>query len=181
MQSLNHPITQFSLYMKYLSYFLLSLFLASACQQASNEENAAGTKSDVPVSNAAYFGEKISEEGAVAANGIAALMEGKDSLETKLQGKIVECCKKKGCWMTIELPEGERLRVTFKDYGFFVPKDGSAHGKEAIFEGVLRKETTSIEALRHYAEDGGKSAEEIAKITSPKTEYTFEAAGVIIR
>jgi hypothetical protein len=38
-----------------------------------------------------------------------------------------------------------------------------------------------VETLRHYAEDEGKSKEEIAAITEPVTEYTFEAVGVIIR
>ena len=33
---------------------------------------------------------------------------------------------------------------------------------------------------RHYAEDAGKSKEEIEKITEPKIAYTFLADGVLI-
>jgi hypothetical protein len=34
--------------------------------------------------------------------------------------------------------------------------------------------------LRHYAEDAGKSKAEIAAITEPKREVSFEASGVLI-
>jgi hypothetical protein len=40
------------------------------------------------------------------------------------QGTIAEVCQKKGCWMKVLPMEGETgVRVTFLDYGFFVPKD----------------------------------------------------------
>ena len=42
-------------------------------------------------------------------------------------------------------------------------------------------DTTSIEALQHYAEDEGKSKTEIAKITSPEIRLAFDAKGVLIR
>lgn len=38
----------------------------------------------------------------------------------------------------------------------------------------------SIEDQRHYAEDGGKSKEEIAAITEVKRTLAFEADGVLI-
>jgi hypothetical protein len=41
--------------------------------------------------------------------------------------------------------------------------------------------TTSVAELQHYAEDAGKSKEEIAKITEPKLELTFVADGVIVK
>jgi hypothetical protein len=42
-------------------------------------------------------------------------------------------------------------------------------------------DTPAVEDLRHYAEDEGKSKEEIAKITEPLVELAFEAEGVIIQ
>ena len=39
----------------------------------------------------------------------------------------------------------------------------------------------SVADLKHYAEDAGKSEDEIAKITEPKIEYAFEANGVLIK
>ena len=40
--------------------------------------------------------------------------------------------------------------------------------------------TTSIDDQKHYAEDAGKSKEEIAKILSEKKEIKYEAKGVLI-
>jgi hypothetical protein len=126
-----------------------------------------------------YYGEKISADGAVAVSQLPTLMKGKEKIEIKLTGKIESVCQKKGCWMQLDLGNGQKMRVKFKDYAFFVPKN--AAGKTAIIEGVAFKETIDVATLRHYAEDAGKSKEEIAKITQPREEINFEAKGVIIK
>jgi hypothetical protein len=126
-----------------------------------------------------YYGEKINADGAIAVSQLPTLMKGKEKLETKLTGKIESVCQKKGCWMQLDLGNGQKMRVKFKDYAFFVPKN--AAGKTAIIEGVAFKETIDVATLKHYAEDAGKSKEEIAKITQPKEEINFEARGVIIK
>ena len=81
--------------------------------------------------------------------------------------------------MNLDVPNAEPMRVTFKDYGFFVPKDIDDK-REVIVQGVAKYETTDVETLRHYAEDEGLSQEEINKITEPKTELVFIADGVLI-
>ena len=40
---------------------------------------------------------------------------------------------------------------------------------------------TSVKELQHYAEDAGKTKEEIAKIIAPKKEFAFEAKGVLMK
>tara|TARA_X000000950_G_scaffold10109_1_gene11157 strand:+ start:10868 stop:11446 length:579 start_codon:yes stop_codon:yes gene_type:complete len=97
----------------------------------------------------------------------------------KLKGEIVETCSKKGCWMTLDTGE-DTLFIKFRDYGFFVPVD-SVEGKTAVIQGDLFLDTTSVEMLKHYAEDAGKSEEEIALITEPSFELGFIADGVIIK
>ena len=67
-------------------------------------------------------------------------MEGKDSLEVKLFATAKDVCKKKGCWMKVEKSDGTLMRVTFKDYGFFVPKDIA--GKNVIIEGTAYADTS---------------------------------------
>lgn len=129
--------------------------------------------------DASFFGEKITEKGAIEASKLSAKMKNKKSIETKVVGTVVEVCKKKGCWMTLDIGNNQTMRVTFKDYGFFVPKD--CNGKQIVVEGIAQKETTDVAALKHYAEDAGKSKEEIAKINQPKEEYTLEAKGVILK
>jgi Domain of unknown function (DUF4920) len=127
---------------------------------------------------ASYFGEKITEKGAIESTKLAEKMKDKSTMETKVTGTIVEVCKKKGCWMTVDIGNNQKMRVTFKDYAFFVPKD--ANGKKVVIEGVAQKEVTDVATLKHYAEDAGKAKEEIEKINKPKEELTFEAKGVII-
>jgi hypothetical protein len=76
---------------------------------------------------------------------------------------------------------GEKaMRVTFKDYGFFVPTDG-VEGMQTVFEGYAKKTTTSVASLQHFAQDAGKPEAEITQITEPKEEITFVATGVLIR
>ncbi len=149
--------------MKKLIYLFLFLF---AVAQANAQE-------------VSYFGEKITEKGAIEAAKLSAKMKNKKTLETKVKGTVIEVCTKKGCWMTVDVGNNQKMRVTFKDYAFFVPKD--CNGKEIVIEGVAQKETTDVASLKHYAEDAGKSKEEIAKITKPKEELTFEAKGVILK
>lgn len=127
----------------------------------------------------AYYGDTITAEEAIPAPQLYAMMEGKEQLNVKLVGTIEECCQKKGCWMKVDMGDGKTMRVSFKDYAFFVPMNSA--GKEVIMEGVATMEETSVESLRHFAEDADKSKEEIAAITEGKKELVFEASGVILK
>lgn len=79
----------------------------------------------------------------------------------------------------MELPNGSCMRVTFKDYGFFIPTN--SQGFPITIEGVATLSETDVETLRHYAEDQGKSKEEVELIKVPKKEITFEASGAFIK
>jgi len=102
-----------------------------------------------------------------------------DTIQVKFKSTIQAVCKKKGCWMEMELPEDKKSFVRFKDYGFFVPLN--ADDSEAIVSGKAFIDVVSVAELQHYAKDGGKSEEEIAKITEPKITYAFQADGVLIK
>lgn len=128
---------------------------------------------------AVFVGKKINEKGAVSAVELPKKMSGKPTLNAKVAGTVESVCMAKGCWMKVKTENGETMRVTFKDYGFFVPKD--IVGKTVVFEGEAKVKTTSIAELQHYAEDAGKSKEEIGKITEAKRELTFVADGVIVK
>ena len=121
------------------------------------------------------FGKKIKAKGSVSAQTLKS--EAVPSNSMTVEGEVESVCQAAGCWMKIKTAEGT-MRVTFKDYGFFVPKDLA--GKKVIFEGTPAIKTTSVADLKHYAEDAGKSKEEIAKITEPKVELTFVADGVLV-
>jgi hypothetical protein len=125
------------------------------------------------------FGEPIDKKGAVSVKKLAQKMDEAESLDIKVKGTITEVCQAKGCWMTLDLGNDELMRVKFKDYGFFVPKD--AVGKTAIIKGIAKNEIVGVDELKHLAEDAGKSEKEINAIDKPKEELTFVAEGVIIK
>lgn len=127
----------------------------------------------------AHFGKEIDEKGAISMTRLEKQMEDKESMQVKVTGMVTDCCQAKGCWMTIDKGDGTTMRVKFKDYGFFVPKNSA--GKTAVMEGRAMIETVSVEEQRHYAEDAGKSAAEIDAIKEPKRELVFEADGVILK
>lgn len=126
-----------------------------------------------------YFGKRINEKAAIEAPQLPGKMGTKQTMNAKVTGTVESVCQAKGCWMKVKMDNGETMRVTFRDYGFFVPKDIA--GKTVVVEGKAEKKTTPVAELRHYAEDAGKSEEEIAKITDPKHELAFVADGVIVK
>ncbi len=156
--------------MKTINTFALSLVLAIACTTAS---------SDVLAQNVKSYGEAITPEGAITPDQFMQAMATTDSLATKLEAEVITSCVKKGCWMDVKLPNDEVMKVKFKDYGFFVPTQG-LEGRKAILQGYATKETTDVATLRHYAEDAGKSKEEVERITEPSEDLFFIAEGVLI-
>lgn len=126
-----------------------------------------------------HFGRTIDDQKAIEASTLPAKMGEKNEMQAKVTGTVESVCQAKGCWMKVNLDNGETMRVMFKDYGFFVPKDIA--GKTVVFEGEAQKKTVSVEHLKHYAQDAGKSQAEIAKITEPRDELTFIADGVIVK
>lgn len=155
----------------------LSALLTFACNTASIDVSAQTEVS--PPANVKSYGDRITPEGAISTAEFVAAMAKTDSLATKLECEIITSCTKKGCWMDVKLPDGGVMKVRFKDYGFFVPTKG-LEGRQAVMQGYATKETTDVATLRHYAEDAGKSKEEIAKITEPETSLMFLADGVLI-
>jgi hypothetical protein len=124
------------------------------------------------------YGQSIQPGNAMELTEALNLLNNQDSVMVKISGNAVESCEKKGCWLTLQNGDKPEIRVTFKDYSFFVPKD--LDGEKVVMEGVLKKKTSSVEELRHYAEDAGKTQEQIAAITEPETSATFIADGVLV-
>jgi hypothetical protein len=158
--------------MKKIFLFLMVLSTILACNSTKNSVSA---KADEK-----HFGKKISTTGAVTYDQLLNELNSKDSIKTKVVGKVEGVCQVKGCWMNIVSDEAgkPKMFVKFKDYAFFMPKDIA--GRKVIMQGMAYREVTSVEELRHYAEDAGKSAAEIALITKPKEELKFMASGVVL-
>ena len=144
--------------MKFNVLFFI-LFSISVCSQSNNIE---------------FYGEKFNYNLKKIDN----FTELTDSRQL-IKGKILSTCPMNGCWMNM-LVSNDTVLGRFKDYGFFVPKQG-VDGSSAIVNGFLSIDTLSVAQLRHYAEDAGKKTEEIMKIKKPKITLSFLADGVAIQ
>ncbi|MDB2606525.1 DUF4920 domain-containing protein [Zobellia sp.] len=102
----------------------------------------------------------------------------KDTLQTKFKAKVTDVCKVKGCWMKLQLQDGQEAMVRFKDYAFFMPSDIT--GKQVVVNGYAYVEAMGMEDQKHYAKDSGASESEILKIMEPKKTFGFEADGVLV-
>lgn len=150
---------------------------SASAEGEEGEGNA--TAAPAMVGDMMSFGEKITPDGARPIAELPKLLGDKDSVQVKLVGEVASVCKVKGCWMELPQADGQKMRVRFKEYAFFVPKD--AAGKTTIVNGWAKKYTTSVEELRHYAEDDGQTKAQIAAITKPQTGVAFEADGVLLK
>ena len=153
--------------------------MLNSCKNKRQEE----VKNSVKIEKIEYasFGTEIIADDAIDASSMAAhfkTMNVGDSINSKIIAEVNEVCQTKGCWMRLNLDDENEVIVKFKDYGFFVPKDIT--GKKVIINGMAFVKELSVDEQRHYAEDAGKSTEEIAKITEPKKTFSFEADGVLV-
>jgi hypothetical protein len=145
---------------------IISLF---ACQSSTETTDVAGV----------YGDSTITTDGAIEASEVAQLLSGTDTINLKVKGMISSACQAKGCWMSMDMGNNQSLVVTFKDYGFFVPKNSADH--QAIISGVAYKAVTSIADLKEKAKDSNKSQEEIDAISEEQVDFNFIADGVIIQ
>ena len=126
------------------------------------------------------FGANIDTQSLMTMSDLAnayAFMSPMDTVYGKVRGEIKEVCSKKGCWMTLDMGSGNNIMVRFKDYGFFMPLDAEGY---VILRGKAYVSETSIDDLKHYAEDAGASKQAIEAIVSPKKTYSFEADGALL-
>lgn len=124
------------------------------------------------------YGKEIQANKAISVAKLEKELSNKHTFTGKVEGKVVEVCKKKGCFMTLQRDGEEPIMVRFKDYGFFMPAD--IIGKTVVVEGVAKKKETSVATLQHTAKDLGKSQSEINQITQPKNDINIVADGVLV-
>ena len=169
--------------MKKIVILMAIVLVSFSCKNES--KNALDTEEITVVETSkelAYssFGMEINDADALESDRMMAhynTMKVGDTINAKAKGKISEVCSKKGCWMKLDMGDGKVVRVTFKDYGFFMPLDATG---EVVVNGKAYVAETSVDDLKHYAEDAGKTVEEIAEITSPERTFSFEADGVLL-
>jgi len=163
-----------------IKYCAIVLLLFTACKKGEKANKE--TKTTIKEVLYTSFGDEISEDKAITSQEMFTKFENLklgDTINTKFVSEIKELCSKKGCWMKLSLSKESETMVRFKDYSFFMPLD--AQGKEVVLTGKAFLKITTVAELQHYAEDSGKSKEEIAQITAAKKEFAFEANGVLLK
>lgn len=160
-----------------LHIFTFSAFIAllAACGGADNSAE----KKEVFKLGKAYGPVQVDTSKAISVEEMLLAYKGKsEDTEFTIFAPIEEVCQAAGCWVNVDKGDGETFMVRFKDH-FTIPVETKI-GSKAFLHGVAYMDTVSVEMLRHFAEDAGKSKEEIAKITKPEFEMGFEADGIIL-
>lgn len=152
--------------MKKLLFFALLFITISG--RAQDKEKTPATKGVV-------YGVVSEEKNAITADEIKnRLVE--DKFEGQVKAKVVEVCKAEGCWIKVERMNGTSMMVRAKDHAFLMPEN--IVGKTVLIEGNATIKEVSEDMRKHYAEDAGKSKEEIAKIKGSEKDVQFAAKGV---
>lgn len=131
----------------------------------------------------ASFGEplKISPSDTIAANTLLADPSRYDGQVVRVSGKVDSVCAMKGCW--IRLAGGNADETIFVKFtcpvdGRLVPMDAVGH--QATVEGTLEVTEISEDEARHYKEDAGASAAEIAAVVGPQRQLRMQSPGAEI-
>ena len=134
---------------------------------------------NVPADKGTKFGAGATADNAVEVDAMLANVmanEGK-KIDVKIVGEVVEVCQMKGCWLKIK-NGNDNVTVKMKGHKWYVPS--ALIGKKIVIDGTAEMKTTSVDDLKHFAEDAGKSKEEVEKITEPKKEVIVEAKGILV-
>lgn len=169
--------------MKNIAFIVFVSIAFIACKNTTEtnekEETAKAVVEEVTL-NYQSFGELITDKEVLTQDEMIEKYQNLkigDTIAVKFSSKVNSVCQSKGCWMRLDMGNNESF-VKFKDYAFFMPKDIA--GQDVIVDGKAFVEQTSVEDLKHFAKDDGKSQEEIDAITEPKLTLSFLSSGVLI-
>ena len=149
-------------------FFLAVLVLATLSVTAQDQER-------IPAAKGVVYGHVSEEKNAVNPDQIRERLVN-DSFEGQVKAKVVEVCKAEGCWIKVQRKDGSPMMVRAKNHGFVMPEN--IVGKMVLIEGNASVREVSEEMRKHYAEDAGKSKDEIALIKGPEKDIQFAAKGV---
>ena len=155
-------------------FFTLAVILIST--GASAQTNSEVIRLSDPVQTTKsyeVFGAELDVES-LKPSSLTEIIKADDTEQVTMVTNVAEVCAKKGCFFIAQ--DGDyTARITFKEYGFFIPTDSK--GKEVILVGEFSVQTLSEERAKHYAEDAGKDASEIK---GEQKEYSIVATSVVV-
>jgi hypothetical protein len=152
--------------MKKLLFSSLLFIALGACAQS---------KEKTPAAKGVVYGVVADEKAPATPDDLAGKLVN-NQYEGQIKARVVEVCKAEGCWIKVQRKDGSAMMVRAKDHAFLMPEN--IVGKTVLIEGNATVKETTEEMRRHYAEDAGKSKEEIAKIKGSEKDIQFAAKGV---
>ena len=157
---------------------LALLLPLAACTDTA--DTAVETSAPAPETGALVLGEPVPSGEAITSTELIAGASDYAGQEVLVEGVAREVCQMAGCWLTFSDADGQTVRVNVPrdetgSYLFTFPDDAS--GQTIRVLGTLAVETESVEDQRHYAQDGGATADEVAAITEPRQTLALTARG----
>lgn len=146
--------------------FLIAMLTAAACSAPATSSNT--TKSAAPATpapaaeaapaavNAKQYGGALGKSAPVELVKVLDHPEQYAGQTVLTSGTVRAACTNKGCWMELagsKDPAAPGCRVTFKDYGFFVPTTSA--GKLARVEATVQVKTIAKGEVEHMESEGG--------------------------
>ncbi|HEX7670272.1 MAG TPA: DUF4920 domain-containing protein [Polyangiaceae bacterium] len=122
-------------------------------------ERPAGATGPAPAATLRRFGQGIAPGSSLPLSSILARPDDFVSAPVTVEAKVRRNCTRRGCWMELAEkldPNVPGCRVTFKDYGFFVPLDSA--GSSARVQGTIQVQTVTAPEVEHLEGEGAKFA-----------------------
>lgn len=159
-----------------LAIFLLANFVTKN-QVTPEPEETAPVEVVKKATTIKLFGEKLSDKAPITLDTVLKAPESFAGQSVIVTGVVRKVCQKKGCWMEMSASNGEAQqgsRITFKDYGFFVPMNSA--GSLAKIEGVIEIKKLNKAEVEHLESDGAVFAHKTPQ--GEAHEVRLVAAGV---
>lgn len=159
-------------------FALLFGALLAACQSSpAPTPTSEPTASAAPTANVARYGAPISAGESLKLSNVMSEPNKYTSQPVIVEAEVRRACSRKGCWMELSdslAKDAPGCRVTFKDYGFFVPTDSA--GAHARVQGTVTVEKVAAGTVQHLEEEGARFAKKNPDGTAD--EVRFVATGV---
>lgn len=147
-----------------------------SCQP--NASGAAEASGCLPGAQEDIYGQKPDLKTATPLDEIMKAPQNYVAEDFLTEAKVYKVCQSKGCWLELKGKVGGPVRVTFKDYGFFVPKE--ILNKSLRLQGRMVEKTLSVKEQKHFLKDAKATPAEIEAVTEPKKSYEIVASGVAV-
>jgi hypothetical protein len=135
---------------------LLVLALTAACRSGdAPAEEGAVPPPPAPAGEVRSFGAPLAPGEVLPLTRVLAAADAFAEQTVTVEGLVRRNCTAKGCWMELAAGDDKALqgcRVTFQDYGFFVPLDSA--GSRARVQGRVTTKVVGSREVEHLEGEG---------------------------